>query len=464
MINNKSKIRFIRKLIDFIIINLVFIFSATLAQSFSLLISNKLMFVLEFILNIMWFFSANIVELYENPNSASFFDYYGKVIKNILVQIFTAILFLFAIKEPLFLRNFVFLYSLQTAVLIGIGNLLLNRFIRNEHKRGINVQNLVIIGAGEIGQNFLQSINESKDSGYNFIGFLDDAPTSSNYLGGIENLESIISSGDIDDVVIALPGYEADRLDTITKLCNRYAVRTYIIPDYFKFLSPRFKLGFFNNIPLITVREEPLAEFHWKVIKRFFDILLSLIFIVLVLSWLIPLIAITQKFTSKGHIFFIQDRIGMNNKVFRCIKFRSMYDFEKYDKQYTTVEQSDPRVTRFGHFLRKNNIDELPQFLNVLWGNMALVGPRPNAIAFENKYREYVDEFRLRQFVKPGITGWAQIHGLRGDSHDEDENRLLIRKRFEYDLWYIENWTFWLDVQIIFTTMYQMVRGSLKGK
>jgi putative colanic acid biosynthesis UDP-glucose lipid carrier transferase len=303
-----------------------------------------------------------------------------------------------------------------------------------------------------------------KDSGYNFIGFLDEKSSVSDYLGSIENLESIISTHKIDDVVIALPGYEINRLDSIIKICNRYAVRTYIIPDYFKFLSSRFKLDFFNNIPLITVREEPLAEFHWKILKRFFDILFSIIFITLILSWLIPLIAIVQKLTSKGHIFFLQDRIGINNKVFKCIKFRSMYDYEKYDQNFTAVEPSDPRVTRFGKFLRNYNIDELPQFLNVLRGNMSVIGPRPNAIAFDKKYKEYVDEFRLRHLVKPGITGWAQIHGFRGDSQDKDKNKILIQKRFEYDLWYIENWTFGLDLQIIFTTIYQMIRGSLKGK
>ncbi len=464
MINNKSKIRFIRKLIDFIIINIVFLFSAVLAQSLSLLLSNGLMFLLQFILNIMWFFSSNVLGLYENPGSASFFDNYIKAIKNIIVQIVTAIIFLFAIKEPLFLRNFVFLYSLQVAVLIGVGYLLLNKHLHLTHKRGINVQNLIIIGSGEIGQNFLQSVNSSKDSDYNFIGFLDDVPSPKNYLGSIDNLETIISAGNIDDVVVALPGYEIDRLDSIIKMCNRYAVRSYIIPDYFKFLSSRFKLGFFGNIPLISVREEPLAEFHWRVIKRAFDIVLSFIFIVLILSWLIPLVAIIQKFTSKGHVFFIQERIGMNNKVFRCIKLRSMHDFEKHDEKFSTVDKSDPRVTKFGRFLRKYNIDETPQFLNVFMGDMSIVGPRPNAIAFERKYKEYVDEFRLRQLVKPGITGWAQIHGFRGDAHDEDENKLLIRKRFEYDLWYIENWTFWLDIQVLFTTIYQMFRGSLKGK
>ncbi len=464
MINNKSKIRFLRKLIDFLIINIVFIISAILAQSLSLLLSNELMFLLQFILNIMWFFSSNVLGLYENPGSASFFDNYVKAIKNIIVQVVTAIIFLFAIKEPLFLRNFVFLYSILVAALIGIGNFLLNRHLRRTHKRGINVQNLIIIGSGEIGQNFLQSINSSKDSDYNFIGFLDEVPSSKNYLGSISNLETIISEGNIDDVVVALPGYEIDKLDSIIKICNRYAVRSYIIPDYFKFLSSRFKLGFFGNIPLISVREEPLTEFHWRVIKRFFDVVMSLIFILLVLSWLIPLIAILQKLTSKGHVFFIQKRIGLNNKEFNCIKLRSMHDFEKYDNHFSSVDKSDPRITKLGRFLRKYNIDETPQFLNVLLGDMSLVGPRPNAIAFEKKYKEYVDEFRLRQLVKPGITGWAQIHGFRGDSHDEDENKLLIRKRFEYDLWYIENWTFWLDIQIISTTIYQMVRGSLTGK
>jgi putative colanic acid biosysnthesis UDP-glucose lipid carrier transferase len=464
MITNKSKIRFIRKLLDFILLNIVFLFSATVAQSLSLLLSNKLMFLLMFILNVMWYFTADILGLYKNLSATSFYNNLSKLIKNIIVQAFTAILFLFAIKEPLFLRNFVFLYSTQLLILIGVGNLLLNAFIRNSIKQGNNVQNLIIIGAGEIGQNFLNTISLMKDSGYNFIGFLDEKLSDSNYLGTINNLESILTSSKIDDVVIALPGYELNKVDSIIKICNRYAVRTYIIPDYFKFLSSRFKLDFFNNIPLITVREEPLAEFHWKILKRLFDIFFSFLFIILILSWLIPLIAAIQKLTSKGHVFFLQNRIGINNKVFRCIKFRSMYDFRKFDQDFTAIKQSDPRVTPFGKFLRKYNIDELPQFLNVFLGNMSIVGPRPNAIAFDKKYKEYVDEFRLRHLVKPGITGWAQIHGFRGDSQDTDENKILIRKRFEYDLWYIDNWTFGLDLQIIITTFYQMLRGSLKGK
>ena len=158
----------------------------------------------------------------------------------------------------------------------------------------------------------------------------------------------------------------------------------------------------------------------------------------------------------------MQERIGARNKKFKCYKFRTLYE-ESSSADFKPVIENDPRITPVGRFLRKSNIDELPQFFNVLKGDMSIVGPRPHAIPYDDKYGKFVEEIKLRHSIKPGITGWAQIHGLRGDVEDEEENKKRTSKRIEYDLWYIENWSFWLDVQIILQTIWQMLRGRTKA-
>ncbi|MGE5499646.1 MAG: exopolysaccharide biosynthesis polyprenyl glycosylphosphotransferase, partial [Syntrophothermus sp.] len=282
-------------------------------------------------------------------------------------------------------------------------------------------------------------------------------------LGGIDGLEGLIDSGAVDDVVIALPNSQFGVIEKLIKICNRHAVRTHIIPDYFKFISRKFRISILEDVPLITVRDEPLAEFHWKLIKRVIDIAGSLFVIVFVLSWLLPLVSVIQRFTSPGPVFFIQDRIGQRNRIFRCLKFRSMSVEASKKNEIIAIVKDDPRVTRFGRFLRKTNLDEFPQFINVLLGDMSLVGPRPSAVSYNELYKEYVEELKLRHIVKPGITGWAQVNGLRGDVPDETENRKRIKKRFDYDLWYIENWTLLLDLRIAFMTVWQIIRRNNQG-
>jgi len=176
-----------------------------------------------------------------------------------------------------------------------------------------------------------------------------------------------------------------------------------------------------------------------------------------------PLILLISIFFDRGPIFFLQDRLGTKNQKFKCIKFRTM-KFEKIQvDEFKPVIENDPRITSVGKFLRKYNLDEIPQFINVLLGDMSVVGPRPHAISYNNLYSKIVDEIRVRQNVKPGITGWAQIHGLRGDVTDEEENKKRTKLRIDYDLWYIENWSFSLDIQIILLTVWQMIVGKSRG-
>jgi len=333
------------------------------------------------------------------------------------------------------------------------------------YNSGKYARGLIVIGINNVGRNFVKLIEDNPNLGYDFLGFIDDnlQAVKEKVLGKINDLDTVIQSMKVDDVVITTTNMDFSKLSEIVNSCNKNALRIHIIPDYFEFLSQKFSLSSVGGFPIITVRKEPLAEIQLRFVKRSFDIVFSLFVIVLVLSWLVPLIAIIIKLSSKGPVFFIQKRVGLKNGVFGCIKFCSMYTDERNKKnEFIPTVENDPRITRVGKFLRKTNLDEIPQFGNVLKGDMSIVGPRPHAIAFNQEYLRYFDAIKLRNLVKPGITGWAQIHGLRGDVEDATENRKRTIKRIEHDIWYIENWSFLLDIQIIFLTIWQMLTGSAK--
>ena len=283
-------------------------------------------------------------------------------------------------------------------------------------------------------------------------------------VGKPDDLEQVISELNIDEVVIAVTDKSDEFLNKIITICNRKAVKTHIIPDYSKYVSSKFQVSIFGDFPILTARLEPLEEIYWRFIKRVFDISFSLLVLLFILSWLYPIIFILTKLTSPGPVLFIQDRVGAKNKTFKCYKFRTMKVSAKSSaSRFQPVVENDPRVTKIGKFIRKSNLDELPQFLNVLKGEMSVVGPRPHPDAYEKVYIKIVDAIRIRYNVKPGITGWAQIHGLRGDVLDEKKNILLTKKRIEFDIWYIENWSITLDIQIILITVWQMIRGKTRA-
>ncbi len=463
MITNRKSTYYLRLFLDLIILNLSFIVSAILAQSLSILLKRNYMFILLMGLNFVWYFVSNVIEFYEDFNTRNFSYQFIKIFRNIIVQALTAVLFIFLVKEDLFTRNFIILYSIMLTVLVSARTQFVKHTLARVRGKEKNIRNVLIIGAGELGKNFFNMINGHTDFGYNFIGFLDDSSTGGETLGKINELDNILPENKVEEVVIALPIYASSQLDGIIKICNRHAVRVHIIPDYFKFLSKKFEVTMMGNFPIITVRSEPLAEFHWRFVKRSLDIIFSVFAMISILSWLYPLLFILNRFSSPGPVFFVQDRVGTGNKIFKCYKFRTMHTGNKSINKYQPTVDDDPRVTRIGKFLRKSNIDELPQFINVLKGEMSVVGPRPHPVAFNEIYKEMVDEIKIRSWVKPGITGWAQIHGMRGDVPDYEENKKRTVKRIEFDLWYIENWSFWLDIQIILTTVWQMVKGDTKG-
>jgi Undecaprenyl-phosphate glucose phosphotransferase len=462
MLANKKSLQYLRLFLDLILLNISFIAAAVLAQSFEILIQKTHMFVLLVGLNFLWYYVSNVLNFYEDYSIKYFIYQFTNILKIVVIQVLASLLFVFFVKELLFTRNFIILYAVFLSVLVSFRVQLIRYLLIKIRGREKNLKNVLIVGAGETGRNFQQMLNEHNDFGYNTVGFIDNHEISENVIGTINDIDKLIIERNIEVVVVALSFSESSWLDEIIKICNKRAVRTYIIPDYFNFTSKKFQISMLGDFPIIAVRDEPLSEAHWKFIKRVMDIILSFLITILVLSWFIPLIFIINKINSSGTLFFTQDRVGADDKVFKCYKFRTMRSSNNKE-DYEPAVVNDPRVTKTGKLLRKTNLDELPQFVNVFKGEMSIVGPRPHPVAFDNVYKEMVNELRIRNWVRPGLTGWAQIHGLRGDIPDKEENKKRIAKRVEFDLWYIENWSIWLDIQIMLLTIWQILRGNAKG-
>ena len=396
MIANRKSIYYLRLFLDLALLNISFVIAAALAQPFEILLSRTYMFVLLMALNFLWYFTSNVISFYEDFGSRLYSFQFTNIFKIVIIQALTSVIFIFLVKEDLFTRNFILYYTFLLIVVISLRIEILKIIIYKRRGREENNKNLIIIGSGEVGQTFSNMINNNIGLGYNFLGFVDDEiKGEQKFLGRINELDSILQNNLIDEVVIALPFYASNLLDNIFKICNKHAVRVNIIPDYVRFLSKKFRINMIGNLPIISVRDEPLAEAHWRFIKRSFDIICSTIISLLILSWLFPILAFIIKLTSSGSIFFIQERVGANDEMFKCYKFRTMKKEDDKDK-FQPVIEGDPRITKFGRFLRRSNFDELPQFINVLKGEMSIVGPRSHTEVFNNLYKEMVNELKMR--------------------------------------------------------------------
>lgn len=462
MIVNQRSIYFFKLLSDVLLLNCAFLISAVYSQSWEILLGRYYMFFLLIGLNLLWIVTSNYLNFYDDFLSRNFPVLFINILKNSLLQFIITITFIFLVKEDLFTRYFIVYFFILLILLITLRVIIFRKILKFLRRKGKNVRDLIIIGEGETAENFKKLILSNPDFGYNLKGFITGGScnNSEEYLN---NLENTFITAKVDEAVIAIPEESRNLLEGIIKVCDKYAVKVHIIPDYYNLVSRRFQISSFGDFPIITTRREPLSEVQWRILKRIFDIFFSFLVVILILSWLIPLMFLISIIFNKGNLFFIQDRLGTKNKKFKCIKFRTMKHEKNKTDEFKPATENDPRITKIGGFLRKYNLDELPQFINVLIGDMSVVGPRPHAVAYDNLYSKIVDEIRIRQNVKPGITGWAQIHGLRGDVIDENENRKRTKRRIDYDIWYIENWSFWLDIQIILITVWQMIVGKSRG-
>lgn len=358
---------------------------------------------------------------------------------------------LFLINLPLVSRMAVFIAGVLDTVFICAKHYVVLRAYTALHRSGIYQRNTLLIGEGPTAQRYASTVLAQPEAGHHLVGYVAAwmFEPGSTRLGGYDDLESVLAATPVDEAIIALPAHEYIRLDHIICLCEKYGVPLRIIPCYEERISYQIVTSKFEDIQMIGIRDIPLNRLYNAFIKRFFDILISLSALI-VLSPLMLVIAIGVRISTRDTIFFAQTRIGKNKKPFKMLKFRSMRTNDEEDSAWSTNE--DDRRTFFGALIRKLSIDELPQLINVLKGDMSIVGPRPEIPHFVEQFRDEVPLYMIRHMVKPGMTGLAQVSGYRGDTS--------IRGRIDCDIAYIENWTIWLDIRIILRTFTSLVNDE----
>jgi putative colanic acid biosynthesis UDP-glucose lipid carrier transferase len=331
-------------------------------------------------------------------------------------------------------------------------------FIKAFSSEGGNFKQVIIVGAGSSGNQMYNYFKTEIASGYRFLGFFDDNKSECLYqqqvMGNIYDVHHFALTNKVDEIFCALPLTASKHIRELMTFADNNLIRFKIVPDFRGFLNKKVQMDFYDSVPVLTVRREPLENMFNRFVKRTFDIVFSLAVIIVLFPVLIPVLIILIKLSSPGPAFFVQKRSGRNNEEFLCYKFRTMA--VNKDSDTTQACKGDCRITAVGKFLRKSNLDELPQFFNVLYGNMSVVGPRPHMLLHTKEYSMLIDKFMVRHLVKPGITGWAQVNGYRGNTI----NQKYMIKRVRYDMWYIENWSLLLDCKIIFLTVYNMIRGE----
>ena len=319
-------------------------------------------------------------------------------------------------------------------------------------RKGFNQKHVMLVGFSDASDQFIDACRRNPDWGYHIYGIVDDiAELGESYkgiqvVGRISELEHILAQNTIDEIAITLPLAAYAKLDGIVHVCEKSGVHTKFIPDYNNIIHSKPVTEDMDGLPVINIRNVPLTDPVKATAKRAVDIIGALVGIVL-FSPIMLVVAILIKLTSPGPIIFKQERVGLHNQPFMMYKFRSMVQQTEADEKKGWTVPGDPRVTRVGRFIRKTSIDEFPQFFNVLAGQMSLVGPRPERTQFVEMFKEEIPRYMIKHQVRPGMTGWAQVNGLRGDTS--------IYERVKYDIWYIENWTMSLDVKILFLTIFK---------
>ncbi|WP_432468838.1 undecaprenyl-phosphate glucose phosphotransferase [Agarivorans sp. Z349TD_8] len=353
-------------------------------------------------------------------------------------------------------------WLLVTPIALIVWRIVFREILALLRQTGYNTRKALIIGVSETGLRLQQELIANPDLGLVFMGFFDDRDCArladdSKYFGPVGRVSQALDlakSGQVDHVYVALPMHAKGRISGYLKQLSDTTCTTFIVPDFFTYNLIHSRWSSLGNIQTVSVFDSPFRGLASVFTKRVQDIILASIILLLISPVLIAL-AIGVKLSSPGPILFKQDRYGLDGRRIRVWKFRSMKVMENGGK-VTQATQNDPRVTRFGSFIRRTSLDELPQFFNVLMGSMSIVGPRPHAVAHNEEYRQVVDRYMLRHKVKPGITGWAQINGCRGETDTLDK----MERRIAYDLEYIQLWSLWMDIKIVYLTIFKGFRSE----
>ncbi len=380
---------------------------------------------------------------------------YGREIYSIFcantIGLVAIIVLLYIVKLNDYSRKMFFIFYVLNIGLTSLSRLIVRKTLRTLRAKGRNLKHILLAGYSRAGEEYINRILGNPEWGYVVCGILDDfVPAGTLYrgvkvLGKIDNLHEILPENELDEIAITLSLKDYDRLEEIVSICEKFGVHTKFIPDYNSMIPSRPYTEDLMGLPVINIRYVPLSNTLNSVAKRLVDIVGSLAGIVIT-SPIMLIAAIAVKISSPGPVIFKQERVGLHSKSFYMYKFRTMEQQKPSEEQKAWTVKNDPRVTGIGRILRKTSLDELPQLFNILRGDMSLVGPRPERPHFVEKFKEEIPRYMVKHQVRPGLTGWAQVNGYRGDTS--------IRKRIEYDLYYIENWSMLLDIKIIFRTFF----------
>lgn len=439
---------------------------------------KQYLFPLMFIIP-LYLFIYSLFNLYIPQRVRKSFEELVSIIKSNAVGLLIFILALYIFKIVDYSRYLIFIFNILCITFTFIERLTIRLILRGLRKSGYNLKHIIIIGLSEVTYELMNKLAFNRQWGYNIIGILDDnvepgnlkvnsnigsklnnfnketyeesAATveyfqSSKVIGKINDLQKFLNEFNVDEIFITLNLKEYEKIGNVISVCEKTGIRVQIIPGYYRYIPARPYLEDMDGLPMINLRYVPLDNLLNNFIKRVFDIIFSILSII-IFSPVMIVTCLIMKVASTGPLIFKQERIGRNRKPFTMYKFRSMkiQPIEEEVNQWTT--KVDSRKTKFGTFIRKTSIDELPQLFNVLKGDMSLIGPRPERPFYVDKFKEEIPKYMIKHHVRPGMTGWAQVHGWRGDTS--------IHKRIEYDIYYIENWSITLDIKILWLTIFK---------
>ena len=451
----------VRIFADLVILNLTYAINIIAFNKDNTLFSNQGYFILFITFTLIWLISAKETKLYDEFHTRSKkFEIFALLNQSVIQFISVSTLF-YLLNIQSIAKLFVLIYPFSLFVFTVFEKSIFRITLEKIRLKGRNLRSILIIGGNEVSLKLYKQILDNPQLGYQVKGFLDEKAIPSlngKYLGNLCDLEKILNYSSIDNVLISVNQFPVSKVDEIIKTCEQHTTRVRLIHGLKKYAANNPNLSIFDKFDITSIHQDRLHASHWRFIKRSFDIFFSFVIILFVFPILWPVIALLIKLSSKGPILFKQERWGRDNTKFLTFKFRTMKNGAA-DDEFVQASKNDPRITAIGKILRRTNLDELPQFFNVFKGEMSVVGPRPHPTQLNLLSKDKVDFYMLRHLVKPGITGWAQVNGFRGETKDVYE----MQKRIEYDLWYIENWSFWLDMKIILKTVFKMITGDPKA-
>ena len=359
---------------------------------------------------------------------------------------------LFIIHLTNFSRIVLFLFYALNILYKVLSVIFIRNCLKAIRKKGYNRKHIILVGYSRAAEGYIDRILMNPSWGYNVVGIIDDEVSKDTVynkvpvIGRVSELQDLIAANDLDEIVITLGLKDYHMLEKIVAICEKSGVHTKFIPDYNHIIPTRPFIEDVQGLPVINIRRVPLSVLYNRFFKRSVDLFFGILALIL-FSPIMLIVAIGVKISSKGSVIYKQTRVGLHNRTFEMYKFRSMVEQTDGADEVTWTTSDDPRVTKFGKFIRKMSFDELPQLFNVLKGDMSLVGPRPERPYYVDKFKEEIPRYMVKHQVRPGMTGWAQVNGFRGDTS--------IEKRIEYDLYYIENWNMFFDIKILFKTIFR---------